>query len=726
VNCATCHSGDMFTDMNYYNLLVPQLGPGKGNGTSGREDYGRANVSFDWRDRYQFRTAPLRNVAITAPYFHSGAYDTLEDVIWHHANVWQSAQQYDPSQSLPQTFYSSFREYDFEAQAPYVAADLAQGLPLSHQDVADLITFLESLTDASASDLSHFVPQTVPSGLPLDPVPEEELTTHHSNSEPESVSETIDPSSEEATNWHFVNVAQEVGLNFTHGAFQFDIYEDPAAMMGAGLCWLDYDNDGWLDLYLVNSHAEEEADLLADALPQNRLFRNVEGLFVDVSNETGTALAVRGNGCVAADFNVDGWDDLYLTVDGSDRLLMNQGDGTFVDETTSAGLGASEWTSAVSVGDLNRDGLPDLFVGAYISLDNKIPNPMGAFPQDYFGLPDHLYIHDGIAPDGSVHFTEVTADVGLIREERTLGSIMTDVDLDGDLDLYIANDGQPNRLYENVPVENDAIGFRFVDLVDSAQVGDAGSGMGVTSGDYDGDGYFDLLVTNWEAELNALYRNETADNDYISFRYSTFRIGMRGLGNDQTGWGVALADFDHDTDLDMMNVNGRVPVSNFTTDPELVQLYGNYLVEQGRPTFLPWTQRVGLSEIGPLLARGSAIADYDNDGDLDIAINTIRGEAVLLENRDVTGNWLLVSGDLDAGTKVIVTLPDGRELIRELHTGSSYLSSEDPRLHFGLGNVDVVPQVTIYLSDNRSLALSEVAANQIVSLHAFGTDKNSE
>lgn len=725
VNCAICHTGDSFTDLQYHNLLVPQIGPGKGNGVSRREDWGRANVTFDWRDRYQFRTAPLRNVALTAPYFHTGAYQTLEDVIWHHADVWTWAQDYDPSTHLPQSFYSMYRASDLEAQSRFVSPILADGLPLSERDVADLVAFLHSLTDAEALDLAHLVPDSVPSGLSLDPIPDELsfVQVNAPGTSPQSAVQVIatpapdEPTSDEG--WHFVDVAQDVGLDFVHGAFQFGIYEDPAAMMGAGLCWIDYDNDGWLDLYVVNSHAEDEARRLADNMPQNRLYRNVEGVFVDVSQETGTDLIMRGNGCVAADFNMNGWMDLYISADDEDVLLINQGDGTFVDKTAEAGLGAPEWTSAIAVADLNGNGYPDLFVGAFIDLNHKIPNPMGAFPQDYFGLPDRLYINNGINEHGDVTFTEVTLEVGLLREERALGAIFTDVDRDGRLDLYIANDGQPNRLYRNVAMPDDplGIGFRFEDLVNTANVGDAGSGMGVASGDFDGDGYFDLVVTNWDTELNALYRNETHEQGFINFRYSTFRMGMRGFGNNQTGWGITFADFDHDTDLDMLVVNGRVPISNFNTDAELVQLYRNYLVERGQPHFMPWTNQVGLHEVGRLMARGSAVADYNNNGRLDVAINSIGGEVVLLENRGVQGNWLMLAFERFApGTIAIVTLPDGRELIRERHTGSSYLASEDPRLHFGLGDVDVIPSIQIIYPFGDTITLTNVEANQVLQL----------
>jgi cytochrome c peroxidase len=177
VNCAQCHSGDLFTDLDFHNILAPQLGPGKGHGGSGREDWGRAGVTFDLRDQYKFRTPSLRNVALTAPYLHSGAYATLEDVIWHHANVWEHAANYDPGRHLPPSFYSSVRPFDPLKQGRTVAPALRDGLPLSSQDVADLVAFLHSLTDPAAADLAQFAPDSVPSGLPLDPpLPPEAVT----------------------------------------------------------------------------------------------------------------------------------------------------------------------------------------------------------------------------------------------------------------------------------------------------------------------------------------------------------------------------------------------------------------------------------------------------------------------------------------------------------------------------------------------------------------------
>ncbi|HEX6383930.1 MAG TPA: ScyD/ScyE family protein, partial [Anaerolineae bacterium] len=537
--------------------------------------------------------------------------------------------------------------------------------------------------------------------------------------------EAVTATATAGSNWQFTNVAADIGLDFRHGAFRTAVYEDPVAMMGAGLCWLDYDNDGWLDLYLVNSYAEaEEEDWRGQGnRSQNALYHNEQGAFRDISGASGANVSLRGNGCIAADFNQDGWTDIYVTADGPNMLLWNNGDGTFREGAAEAGVAAPEWNSAAAAGDLNGDGWPDLFVAAYINLEHKIPKPSGAFPQDYYGLPDRLYLSNGPDGSGRVTFREVTAAAGLAREERGLGALFSDLDRDGDLDLYIANDGHPNRLYANEPwpggvaADPDNLGFRFVDLTDTAEAGDSGSGMGIAGGDYDSDGLFDLLVTNWHDELNALYRNQSAEAGMINFRYSTYRIGISGLGNNMTGWGTAWADFDHDTDLDLLVANGHVPISDLEADAELVRLYGNRLVEGEPGQFREWTEQVGLKAIGPLLARGSAVADFDNDGDLDVAINTIGGRVALLRNDSPAGNWLQIGFyGFYPGAVATVTLPDGRQLHREWQAGSSYLSSEDPRLHFGLGDATLIPRVMVRWPNGRSVEMTDVTANQRFSL----------
>ena len=683
-------------------------------------------------------------MTLTAPYFHDGAYTRLEDVIGHHADVQAAALAYDPSAAgVPPDLYSSLQPVDLERQWKTVDPILQKPLPLSEADIADLAAFLESLTDPTATDLAAFLPEQVPSGLALDPLPKQvevHLTAATPFPTPHSPIPPL-PDTPFTANFRFTDVAAQAGIDFVHGAFKDAIYGDAVAAMGGGLCWVDYDSDGWLDLYLVNSFAEEEAAswLSEGGLPRNALYRNDEGMFIDVSTGSGADVSLRGNGCIAADFNLDGWTDLYVTAYGPNLLLWNNGDGTFSEGSNAAGVDAPEWSAGAAVGDLNEDGWPDLFVTSYIDFDNKIPKPSGAFPQDYYGLPDRLYLNQGPAEDNNGHgtatvtFEEVTIPAGLEREERGLGAILSDLDLDGDLDLYIANDGHPNRLYANVPwpggieIDPEGLGFRFVDLTDTANVGDSGSGMGLSSGDYDGDGRFDLLVTNWERELNALYRNETVEQDAPTFQYSTFRIGVSGLGNGLTGWGNRLADFDHDGDTDLLIVNGRVPVTNLETDPELVRYYRNRSQSldggDSRPgQFLEWTGQVGLKEVGPLLGRGSAVADYDNDGDLDVAINQIAGPAVLLQNDlSETGaalNWLQVSLEkFSPGARVVAILPDGRELVREVQTGSSYLSTEEPRLHFGLGAASTADLI-VYWPDGTQTHMGNVEANQHLTVAA--------
>lgn len=512
--------------------------------------------------------------------------------------------------------------------------------------------------------------------------------------------------------WRFTEVAADVGLDFSHGAFRSGISADPVAMMGGGLCWVDYDGDRRLDLYLVNSHALAEREYWEErgGLPSNALFRNVGGAFEEVSEGSGADLALRGNGCVAADFDGDGDTDLYVTADGPNALLVNDG-GAFRHAPSEAAGGAPEWSTAAAAGDVDGDGDLDLFVGSYIDLERKIAKPSGAFPQDYLGLRNHLFLNDG-----SGGFREAAGAAGIDDEERTLGALFTDVDGDGDLDLYVANDGQPNRMYENRSGEG-PLGFRFVDVTNEAGGGDLGSGMGVAGGDYDGDGSFDLAVTNWEAELHALYRNATSAPGELSLEYRTQRIGLAGLGHEETGWGTAWADFDHDTDVDLLIAHGRIPISELAADAEQTRLYGNLLAEGGAGQLRDWTVRAGLSEVGRFLARGSALADFDDDGDLDLAISQIGGPAVLLRNESPPGNWLqVVVEPALPGTTVTAELADGRRLRRELYTGSSYLASEDPRPHFGLGGDDAVASLEVRWPDGSVTVVDDVSANQRVTI----------
>jgi hypothetical protein len=521
----------------------------------------------------------------------------------------------------------------------------------------------------------------------------------------------------------FVDVAREVGLDFRHGAFRWSVTREVAAMQGAGVCWLDYDVDGWLDLFAVNSYADDESDRweAAGGLPRSALFRNAEGEFVDVSDDSGADLQIQGNGCVAADLDLDGDTDLYVTSEASGALLWNEGDGTFTEGAEDAGVPAIGWYAGAAVGDVDGDGWPDLFVAGYANTDSPVAGATQGFPNTYTGVRDLLYLNQGRTDGGRVTFREVGREAGLevATFEYGLGALFSDLGGDGDLDLYVANDTNPDRLYDNVPwpggaaADPEGIGFRFEELAARAGVADPGAGMGVAGADYDGDGREDLFVTNARGQVHGVFHGQESDQVDPSFADVRRELGI-DLGA-ATGWGVSWSDFDLDSDLDLVVANGDIPVTDLAADAEPLQVFDNLASEGPRAAFKDVGAAAGVAEVGPLLARGSATADYDNDGDLDVAVGTIGGPLVLLENRAASGSWLEVALDgFFPGAVVTASLPDGRELIRQLQAGSSYLSSEDPRAHFGLGGASTVSELTVRWPGGDETTLDDVAANQVV------------
>src|SRR5262245_15333529 len=521
----------------------------------------------------------------------------------------------------------------------------------------------------------------------------------------------------------FVDVAADVGLDFRNGAFRWGVTSDPAAMSGSGLCWLDYDGDGWLDLYAVNGWAEEEADRWDDegGPPRSALFHNVEGRFVDVSDGSGADLDGRGTGCVAADFDRDGRTDLFVTGADAGTLLWNAGGGRFREGTAAAGVPAVGWYAGAAVGDVDGDGWPDLFVAGYANTHSPVEGATQGFPNTYTGVRDLLYLSQGRDDQGHVMFREVGKQVGLevANFDYGLGALFSDLEGDGDLDLFVANDTKPDRLYDNVAWPGGAaadpagIGFRFEELAAKAGVADPGAGMGVAEADFDGDGRDDLFVTNARGQVHGVFRGQQSDVVDPSFRDVRRELGP-DLGA-ATGWGVTWADFDLDSDLDLVIANGAIPVTDLAADAQPLQVFGNLDAQGDGARYADVGADAGLGAVGPLLARGSAVADYDNDGDLDVAVGTVGGPLVLLQNQATTGNWLEVDlGGIVPGATVSLSLAGAPTMTREVHAGSSFQSSEDPRPHFGLGDVAEARRVTVTWPGGEKTQLDGVVANQRV------------
>jgi FG-GAP-like repeat/ASPIC and UnbV/NQR2, RnfD, RnfE family len=515
------------------------------------------------------------------------------------------------------------------------------------------------------------------------------------------------------------NVAQQVGLDFRQGAFRFGMSLDTQAMMGGGLCWLDYNNDGWLDLFVVNSYSDANIPdwQQRGGLPRSGLFRNDHGKFTNVSTTSGAGIRVKGTGCVAADFNGDGYTDLFVTTATDDVLLWNNGDGTFTEGARSAGVVSFGWHSSAAVADVNGDGRPDLFVAGYTDVNAPTPGSAAGFPRDHLGVRDELFLNMGNGPNGRARFKEVGVKAGLQSSHfsHALGAIFTDVNGDGRPDLYVANDADPNLLYINEPTKS-GLGFRLVESGRRDGVDDPNAGMGVAAGDYNGDGLPDLFVSNSRQQQHAIYRSRSPSA--VGPAYADARSDFTtAFGSSFAGWGASWVDLNRDGNLDLVLANGDIPITNLAKDARPVQVLENLTGEGLAEQFADASNLPGLLDIGSLNGRGLAAADFNNDGNIDIAINQIGGPLVLLKNTNSSGHWLEVSlTGFHPNAVVTAVLPDGRRLVRELHAGSSYQSSEDPRAFFGLGAATTVKSLIVRLPDGSETRLADVAGDRIVTV----------
>ena len=537
----------------------------------------------------------------------------------------------------------------------------------------------------------------------------------------------LSATSRAAAEVRLVNVADQVGLGFRQSAFRFGRSQDATAMTGGGLCWLDYDADGWLDLFVVNSYSDNDAARLEEAgrdLPRSALYRNRNGRFTDVSRSSGADLPVKGQGCVAADFNGDGRTDLFVTTSTHDRLLWNAGKGKFTEGAKAAGIRAFGWHVGAAVGDVNGDGRPDLYVSGYTSANVPAPGSSAGFPNNLLGVRDLLYLNTGRDKKGRSRFREVGVDAGLeaARFDHSLGAVFSDFDGDGRLDLYVANDGDPNRLYQNIAwpggrrADPARLGFRFEERAAGAGVADPNAGMGVAVGDFSGDGRADLFTSNSRGQGHAVWVAKPPTPSGASF--SDVRTGFAmAFGHDFTGWGVAWVDLDLDGDLDVVLANGAIPVTTVARSAQPIQVLQN-LTAQGAPgQFVDGSALFGVPNLPEVVGRGLAVGDFDNDGRPDIAVNTIGGRLQLLRVVGAAGHWLEVRMTRFApGTVVTAVLPDGRRLVREAHAGSSYASSDDPRILLGLGDASTVSTLVVRFPDGRETRLENVEGDRVVTV----------
>ena len=502
-----------------------------------------------------------------------------------------------------------------------------------------------------------------------------------------------------SANVQFVDVTKEAGIDFRHVNGAEGDYHLPETL-GAGGAFFDADNDGDLDIYLVNSgYWPGSAAAAAAAQNHAALYQNNgDGTFTDITAAAG--VGNRGNygqGVACADYDNDGDTELYVTNFGPDVLYRNNGDGTFTDITAHAGISDAAWSSSACFLDYDRDGHLDLFVVSYLHYSlGAAYLPCGenetrtyCHPSLFEGAPDKLYRNNG---DGT--FTDVSQEAGVgniggMFHGKGLGVVSADFNNDGAPDLYVANDDTRNDFFYN----NGDGTFSEISLLAGCAYsfnGVAQAGMGIAAGDYNGDGALDIFVTNLSYETNALYRNN-GDGTFTDVIYEA-RLGKESYL--YVGFGTGFLDADNDGWLDLFVANGHIIDNIAETHDVLTYAQPNqFFRNTGDGTFQEISETAGPYFQRAQVSRGSIFGDYDNDGDVDILVTQSNAPATLLRNENGNKqNWLrikpvgTISNRDGIGARVLLT-----QQVRDVNPCASYLSSHDARLHFGLGentNVD--------------------------------------
>jgi hypothetical protein len=527
----------------------------------------------------------------------------------------------------------------------------------------------------------------------------------------------------------FVNLARESGLNAKtiFGGEHKNKYL--LETTGCGVAFYDYDNDGWLDIFLVNGSRLE--GFPAGSEPTSHLFRNNrDGTFTDVTVKAGVAHSGWGQGVCIGDYDNDGWEDLFVTYYGKNVLCHNNGDGTFTDVSQKAGVAGkgTRWNTGCAFVDYDRDGRLDLFVANYIDLDlATAPVPesgpclyksvmVACGPPGLQGGKNILYHNNG---DGT--FTDVSESAGIFRANGTygLGVLTADFDNDGWPDIYVANDSTASALYHNKK------NGTFEDIAIDAGCalspdGKPQAGMGVSAADYDLDGNLDIVKTNFAGDTPSLYHNLGGG----SFEDATFTAGL-GAHTQYLGWGCGFLDFDNDGWPDILICNGHVypEVEQLKTEAGYAQrklLYRN--LRNGHFADVSLQAGTGISD--PVASRGCAFGDFDNDGDIDVVVNTVNDYPQLLRcDSRQANNWIKVrtigakSNRSGIGARLIcITHPPGEtkphRQIDEVRSGGSYISQNDLRVHFGVGKAEKIDLLEIRWPSGQIDTIKDIKVNQ--------------